>query len=214
MIRIAIIDDHEIFLKGVEKLLSNQGDICIVNSWMSGISFLADLDKLKLDLILLDLQLPDIEAEELIKRIREIDNVTPVLYLTMMRGSRTLKKLQKYNIQGYILKNAPLELLYETILSVGEGNQYFQPEVFGKKEDVENNTVTTPKNRLSELLSPREYEILQLICEEHSSAAIGDKLFLSTGTVDTHRRNILVKLGVTNTVGLVKFAIQNGVLET
>jgi DNA-binding CsgD family transcriptional regulator len=62
-------------------------------------------------------------------------------------------------------------------------------------------------------LSPREYEILQLICRELSSAEIGEKLFLSTGTVDTHRRNILVKLGVNNTVGLVKFAIQNGLLN-
>ncbi len=211
--RIAIVDDHEIFLKGLEKLLRSLDDMQIAASYTRGLPLLHDLPLLHIDLLLLDIQLPDIEPEELISRIREINPGLPVLYLTMYRGTRLLHKLEKHGIQGYILKDAAIEELKKAILTVASGKVYFSSEIVSEGKSIERNTVTTPDNKLKELLSPREYEIVKLVCKEYSSAEIGEKLFLSTGTVDTHRRNILVKLGVSNTVGLVKFALQNGILD-
>jgi DNA-binding NarL/FixJ family response regulator len=156
---------------------------------------------------------PVVCPDELISRIREINPGLPVLYLTMYRGTRLLHKLEKHGIQGYILKDAAIEELKKAILTVASGKVYFSSEIVSEGKSIERNTVTTPDNKLKELLSPREYEIVKLVCKEYSSAEIGEKLFLSTGTVDTHRRNILVKLGVSNTVGLVKFALQNGILD-
>ncbi len=213
MIKIALVDDHEIFLKGLHKLLSESPEWVIVGTFSNGKSFLNALPSLEMDLLVLDIQLPDIEPENFIRTIRNLHPKVAVLYLTMMRGTRLLHRLEKYDIQGYVLKDAPVEELRHAIRTVASGGVYFGESITDIDKITAVNTTTTPANKLSGLLSPRECEILQLICQELSSAEIGEKLFLSTGTVDTHRRNILVKLGVNNTVGLVKFAIQNGLLN-
>ncbi|MCR9063910.1 MAG: response regulator transcription factor [Cytophagales bacterium] len=213
MIKIAIVDDHEIFLKGLEKLLRTEKDIKIMATYSDGQSLLRALPALSLDILLLDVQLPDIEAEDLLKQIRHLKPQLPILYLTMIRGSRTMKKLKKHAIQGYILKDAAIEELQAGIRSVADGIPYYSQDISLEDVNQETNTVTTPSNKLLSLLSPREFEILKLVCLEYSSAEIGEKLFLSTGTVDTHRRNILVKIGASNTVGMVKFALQNGILD-
>jgi two-component system, NarL family, response regulator NreC len=213
MIKLAILDDHEIFLRGLEKLLKVNSDIETTATFLDGSSLLQTLPTLDLDILILDIQIPDFEPENLLKKIRLIKSDLPILYLTMFRGSRLLRKLEKQQVQGYILKDAAIEELINAIKLVASGDRYFSSEVFDINDIPERNTVTTPTNKLVELLSPREYEILTLVCQEYSSPEIGEKLFLSTGTVDTHRRNILVKLGVNNTVGMVKFALQNGILD-
>lgn len=213
MYKLAIIDDHEIFLKGLEKLLAASSDLEVAASFGDGQSLLNQLPELDIDVLLLDIQLPDFHPEELLIEIRKLRPEIPILYLTMFRGTRILRKLEKHQIQGYILKDAAIEELKQAIELVAGGEHYFSPEVYLDESGPGVNTVTTPGNKLAELLSPREYEILKLVCQEYSSAEIGERLFLSTGTVDTHRRNILVKLGVNNTVGMVKFALQNGILD-
>jgi len=131
----------------------------------------------------------------------------------MMRGYRLLHRLEKHNIQGYVLKDTPVEELLAAIKAVSLGKKYFGDSITEPDRKLVGNTVTMPVNKIVGMLSSREHEVLTLVCQELSSAEIGEKLFLSTGTVDTHRRNILVKLGVNNTVGLVKFALQNGLLD-
>lgn len=212
-IRIVLLDDHEIFLKGLEKLLSNLPELYLVEVFSEGKKLLANLQNLQVDLLILDLQLPDISAEDLLLDIRKIKPQTPILYLTMMRGTRIRHRIEKMGANGYILKDASVERLLQAIRMVAAGEEYFYEDDEGADIDDEKNTVTFPKNRVHEMLSKREIEILKLVCAEYSSSEIGEKLFLSTGTVDTHRRNILVKLGVNNTVGLVKFAIQNSLLD-
>jgi two-component system, NarL family, response regulator NreC len=210
-IRVVLLDDHEIFLKGLEKLLGQQPILRLEASFSTGKMLIETLPQLQADVLLLDLQVPDITAEELLAQIKKIYPKVPVLYLTMMRGSRIMHRIEKLGASGYILKDASVAQLLTAIKCVAAGNTYFLEE--SPPKDEERNTVTQPSLRVVELLSKREIEILNLVCQEYSSAEIGEKLFLSTGTVDTHRRNILVKLGVNNTVGLVKFAIQNGLLN-
>ena len=135
-----------------------------------------------------------------------------MLYLTMYRGTRLLHKLEKHGIQGYILKDAAIEELKKAILTVASGKVYFSSEIVSEGKSIERNTVTTPDNKLKELLSPREYEIVKLVCKEYSNVQIAEKLFISVSTVETHRKNVISKLGVNNTVGLVKFAIKNNLL--
>ena len=185
----------------------------VMAAFNDGLSLLNRLPELDIDILLLDIQLPDYQPEELLIEIRKLRPEIPVLYLTMFRGTRILRKLEKHKTQGYILKDAAIDELKQAIELVAGGEHYFSPEVYLDESGPGANTVTTPGNKLTELLSPREFEILKLVCQEYSSAEIGERLFLSTGTVDTHRRNILVKLGVNNTVGMVKFAMQNGILD-
>jgi DNA-binding NarL/FixJ family response regulator len=162
----------------------------------------------------LDVHLPDIEEEELIQKIRAIKPALKILYLTIMRGTRYIHKLLKYDIQGYLLKNTNIAELTKAIESVGEGKKYFSKEIniLDTSQDFRN-TVTIEDKKVDEILSKREIEVLTLICKEYSNSEIAKKLFLSVSTVETHRKNLIAKLGVNNTVGLVKFALKNKLIE-
>ncbi len=214
MIKVFVTDDHELYLEGLCLLLKKQEGIDVVGSCLNAVDLLKDLSTLQIDILLLDVHLPDMEEEELLKKIRQIKPDLKVLYLTMMRGTRYIHKLMKYGLQGYLLKNAGIEELKSAIQTVAAGGTYYSKEI--NIMDVNNdfrNTITIDDKQVDEILSKREIEILKLICKEYSNAEIADKLFLSISTVETHRKNLISKLGVNNTVGLVKFAIKNKLID-
>lgn len=215
MISIFITEDHELYLKGLSLLLSESGEFFICGTSGSGRKTLEALEPLKPDVLLLDINLPDMDAEELLKNIRKNFPALPVIYHTMLRGTRYMHRLMQHGIQGYILKSATTEELITAIKTVAAGNTYFSKEidVTDGTEDAYKKTVTVPESKIHAILSKREMEILQMICKEYSSAEIAAKFFLSVSTVDTHRKNIIEKLGVNNTVGLVKFAMKYGLIN-
>lgn len=214
MIKVFVTDDHELYLEGLCLLLKKQEGIEVVGSCLNAGDLLKNLSSLQIEILLLDVHLPDMEEEELLKKIRQIKPDMKVLYLTMMRGTRYIHKLMKYGLQGYLLKNAGIEELKLAIQTVATGGTYYSKEI--NIMDVNNdfrNTITIDDKQVDEILSKREIEILKLICKEYSNAEIADKLFLSISTVETHRKNLISKLGVNNTVGLVKFAIKNKLID-
>lgn len=214
MIKVFVTDDHELYLEGVCLLLNKQEGISVVGHCLSGKELLQRLPVADIDILLLDVHLPDMEEEELIISIRQIKPDIKILYLTMMRGTRYIHKLIKYGVQGYLLKNAGIEELKNALLTIGNGGQYFSKEVNITDADTDfRNTITIEDKQVNEILSKREIEILKLICKEFSNAEIAEKLFLSISTVETHRKNLIAKLGVNNTVGLVKFAIKNNIID-
>jgi two-component system response regulator NreC len=212
MIKVFVTDDHELYLEGLCLLLKKQSGIQVTGSASSGKELLEQLPKLDADILLLDVNLPDMEEEDLIKRIRQINTTVKILYLTMMRGTRYIHKLMKYDIDGYLLKNATIDELKRSLEVVAAGGKYFSKEINIADSDFRN-TITIDDNQVSEILSRRELEILKLICKEYSNAQIAEKLFLSISTVETHRKNLISKLGVNNTVGLVKFALKNKLID-
>jgi DNA-binding NarL/FixJ family response regulator len=210
--KIFILDDHEIFLSGLVKLLEDTFDI--KGSFTHSEDLMMALSKDSVDVLVLDVQLPEISAEDLLQKIRAGFPTQKIIYLTLLRGTRMIQKLQKFGIQGYLLKNGPTEELLKGIKVVADGQTYFSKEIDSINNDDDlKNTLTFPDNKVDDILSPREVEILKLVCEEMSSSEIAAKLFLSVSTVDTHRKNILIKLGVSNTVGLVKYAIKHNLIS-
>ncbi|MCU0374334.1 MAG: response regulator transcription factor [Chitinophagaceae bacterium] len=210
---IGIVEDHELYLEGIKLLLLQQGHhICFAAN--SGKALLELLPVNTPQILLCDVNLPDTDPEDLLTAIRQLYPALPVVYLTLMRGSRYLKKLLRQDIQGYVLKNAPvaeLELALQTVLA---GGKYFSKDVgLLTESDEYRNTVTVEARQIGRILTEREMEILQLICREMSNQQIAQKLFLSVGTVDTHRKNIIQKLGVNNTVGLVRYALKTGLIN-
>lgn len=210
---IGIVEDHELYLEGIKLLLQKQGHQ-IVFAANSGNALLQILPTAQPDVLLCDVNLPDMPPEDLLAAIRQIYPDMLVIYLTLMRGSRLLKKLLKQDIQGYVLKNAPLEELELALQTVFSGGKYFSKDV-GSLTDSDDyrNTVIINEHKVNHILTEREREILQMICQEMSNQQIAQKLFLSVGTVDTHRKNIILKLGVNNTVGLVRYAFKNGLID-
>jgi DNA-binding NarL/FixJ family response regulator len=169
---------------------------------------------LQADVLLLDVYLPDLGEEEIIQQIRGIRPELRIIYLTLLRGTRYIHKLSKYKIQGYVLKNASLDELLTALQTVHGGGSFFSKDIhIGDRNEDFRNTVTIEDKQIDEILSKRELEVLRLICKEFSNAEIAEKLFLSVSTVETHRKNLIAKLGVNNTVGLVKFALRNNLID-
>jgi two-component system response regulator NreC len=214
MIRVFITDDHEIYLEGLSLLLGKQEGIEVVGTCTSGKALLGQVQGLQADILLLDVYLPDLGEEEILQQIRAARPDLRVIYLTLLRGTRYIHKLSKYNIQGYVLKNASLEELLRALRAVQGGGSYFSKDIhIGDRDEDFRNTITIEDKQIDEILSRRELEVLRLICKEFSNAEIADKLFLSVSTVETHRKNLIAKLGVNNTVGLVKFALRNNLID-
>ncbi len=214
MIRVFITDDHEIYLEGLSLLLSKQNGIEVIGTATTGKQLLDQVHDLKADILLLDVYLPDLGEEELLQQIRAARPDLRIIYLTLLRGTRYIHKLSKYNIQGYVLKNASLDELMQALKAVHDGGTFFSKDIhIGDRDEDFRNTITIEDKQIDEILSRRELEVLRLICKEYSNAEIAEKLFLSVSTVETHRKNLIAKLGVNNTVGLVKFALRNNLID-
>lgn len=210
-ISIVLVDDHPLHLEGLELLLQKESNFDIIQTFKNGNSFLAFANKNIFDILLLDLHLPDMDGIAIAEELQKIKHPAKIILLTMQRGGRYLQKAEKLSIKGYVLKSSEIENIKKAIHIVYEGGQVF--EDIGTKvsheEDLQLKSSVIIDDKPENLLSEREKEILVLVCQEYSSAQIADKLFISTGTVDSHRKNILIKLAVTNTVGLVKYAIKH-----
>ncbi|MBL7701802.1 MAG: response regulator transcription factor [Ferruginibacter sp.] len=213
-VQIFICDDHEMHLEGTSLLLKDKEGVQVTGMASTGSMLLQKLPGTACDILLLDVNLPDYKPEQLLPEIRKLAPALKIIYLTMMRGTRNVHKLISKNIQGYILKSAPVHELLGAIKTVATGGTYFSEEInILTEENDHRNTISLDDNKVNEILTKREVEILKLICSEFSNSEIAARLFISVGTVDTHRKNIMGKLGVNNTVGMVRFALKNNLLD-
>lgn len=214
MTRVFIVDDHEMYLEGLSLLLSKQPNLQVSGSCQLASQLLEKLPEISPDdILLLDVNLPDMEEDVLLKEVRKIRPEQKILYLTLMRGTRYVHRLSKFQIQGYILKNASVNELITALETVKAGGTYFSKEIDIMGAESFRNTLTIEDRKVDEILSKREIEVLRLVCREFSNAEIAQHLFLSISTIETHRKNLIAKLGVQNTVGLVKFALKNNLID-
>ncbi|WP_126970128.1 response regulator transcription factor [Gynurincola endophyticus] len=214
MIRIFITDDHELYSEGLSLLLNREVDFEVVGTANSADQLKAALSDFTIDILLIDVHMPGNDEEELLKHIRSQHPNLKIIYLSVMRGTRYIHRLAKYQIQGYILKDTKVTELSEAIRTVHNGGTYFTEDINILDKSLEfRGTISIEGKRIDDILSKREIEILTLICQEYSNAQIAEKLFLSVSTIETHRKNLIAKLGVSNTVGLVKFAIKNNLIS-
>ena len=206
-IRVLLVDDHKIVLDGVEALLSDlEGFNCVATA-DNGQKALDLLKVFEIDVILMDIDMPVMNGMEATKAVkRDYPNVK-VISLTQHSERGMVKQLLECGSDGYLLKNINRDELALAIRKVYEGQNYFSSEVTmslaGKA--VEKNASGSDVE-----ITEREIEILTLIAEGFSSKQIGEKLFISPRTVDTHRTNLMNKLDIHNIAGLIRFALKNG----
>jgi DNA-binding NarL/FixJ family response regulator len=215
-VRIYIVDDHKLFVQGVISLLSDETDLEITGYSLSALDFLAGVEKLDVDVYLMDINMPDITGIELTRKLKDIKPEARVLALTMYDDFEYVENMIKSGADGYILKTASLEELSLAIKTVARGIKFFGNEiqeiVFNKigGKGSANNPTSTSDDQAN--LTKREMEIISLIAKEYTTQEIAEKLFISTRTVETHRKNILSKTRVKSIIGLLKFAEQRGIL--
>jgi two-component system response regulator NreC len=214
-IRIALADDHPLYLEGLEMLLNSSGAAKVVATAADGLEAMKMIEENEFDILLLDLHIPNKDGMQIAEELSQKNVPFKIIMLTMQRGGRYIDRLKKWGVKGYVLKSVSLEVLSDVIQRVHKGEEYFPEEAMGydHEEDVRLKSSVITANSPEKQLTAREQEILILVCKEFSSKEIGEKLFISTGTVDTHRKNLLLKLGVSNTVGLVKYALKHNLLE-
>ncbi len=210
MIHVAITDDHPVVIRGLQDVLEPVSGFQVMWTANSAAETYAQLDQEVPDVLLLDVNLPDIQGTEVCRQITGKYPGLKVLGLSSFDQSSYVKKMLENGASGYLLKTVDGTELTKAIIKVSEGGQYLHRpiqerltrEVLGQED-----ATTIPK------LTRREKEVLTLILEECTTSEIAKRLFISQSTAETHRLNLIQKLGVRNTAGLVKIAIEHGLVE-
>ena len=208
MIKVAIADDHQMFIDGIKSIFQDNEEIEITVTANDGAELIGKLVDKPADIILVDADMPRMDGLEVTKKILEKNPEAKIIVLTMHNEKNYITSFVKSGASGYVLKNTSESELIQAIKSVFRGENFYSQKVAhvimkGLKNDSEN------KVQISE----RELDVLRLIAAEMTTKEIAEKLFISENTVETHRKNLIGKLGVRNAVGLVKYAIQEGLIE-
>jgi len=200
-IKLFIVDDHYMVIEGIHSLLQHEKNIEWMGHATNGASCLAFLKTNSPDVILMDINLPDISGIDLCKEVKEKYPGIYILGLSTFNQQSFIEKMLASGASGYILKNATREELVEGIETVAKGKEFlsFDAAIALRKPDIANNRP---------IITRREKEILELIADGMTNNEIAQKLFISSTTVDTHRKNLLAKFESKNIASLIKTAMQ------
>ncbi len=208
--KVAIVDDHELFRKGVALTLNSVNNISVVGEAANGKECLKLVEKKHPDIVLMDIKMPFMDGVETTKILMESFPDIKVIALTMFGDEIYLENMVGAGVFGFVLKNTNASNLKRAIQIIADGQPYYSEELlpfFTKKYLRKANTTEV------DTLSKREREVLQLIGQGLTNQEIGETLFISHKTVANHRANLMSKTGSKNTVTLLSFAIKNKLIE-
>ena len=201
--KVFIVDDHYMIVEGIRSLLQDVGNIEWMGHAMTAASCMAFLTLNRPDVILMDINLPDKSGIDLCKEVKDRYPGINIVGLSSHNQLSFIKKIMDFGASGYVLKNATQDELVRAIETVTQGEIYLSDEA---SATIENQNITkTP------IITRREKEVLLLISEGLTNHEIAEKLFVSTTTVDTHRKNLLAKFEAKNTASLIRLATQSNV---
>lgn len=209
-IRIIIADDHQLFRNGLKLLLDSFREFTVAGEAANGIELLELMSVTGADLILMDINMPEMDGIEATRRIMKGYPSVCVIALSMYGEEEYYYNMVDAGAKGFLLKDSDISEVREAIITVMKGGSYFSQELLY-------NVIQKFKTRETEIrqanLSKREKEILMKICEGLSNQEIADTLFISKRTVDKHRANLLNKTASKNTASLILFAIRNKLID-
>ncbi len=208
-INLTIADDHPVVLHGIQRMLQDAAHIRVFDICYNGGDLLLCLKKQQPDVLLIDIQMPGKNGDELAKIINEEYPRISILALTNMNQTFHVRNMLMSGALGYLLKSSDPHILLKAIETVYSGKQFIDPVM--KEMMLEESIVV--RNVDTPALTLREKEMLELIVNEYTSQEIAEKLCLSNRTIENYRLNLQFKLGVKNTAGLVRKAIQLGLVE-
>lgn len=210
-IRLLLVDDHQIIIDGLQSLFTNVEGIRVVSFANSGRRAIDMLEVLDVDVILMDIDMPNMNGLDAATLIKKKNSSIKIIMLSMHSEKAMIKDLINIGIDGYLLKNSSKDELINAIMKVSEGGQYFSSDVtLSLLQDEKTGTGNGLTKGIK--LTNREIEIIKLIAEGYTNKEIGEKLFISHRTVDTHRTNLMRKLEVNNVAGLISYAIKKGIV--
>ena len=214
MTNILIADDHAMFADGISSILDTEADINVIGKCLDGPSVLEFLKANKVDVLLLDVNLPGMSGIDVCKTVTAKHPEVKVIAISMFNEESFVTEILNNGAKGYVLKNTGRDELLKAINTVLTGKSYFSDDVTETIMKGLMNQRTGSKKTKKELpkISRREKEVLDLIVKEHTTQEIANKLFISLKTVESHRSNLLAKMNARNTAGLVRITMENNLL--
>lgn len=208
-IKIVIADDHAMFRDGIKAMIELEPSMEVIGEADNEIAILEVCQSKMPDVVLMDISMGNTDGIVVTQKLKKLMPELKVLAVSMHNESQYIKSMLDHGANGYILKTTGRNEMLSAIQAVNSGATFLSSDVSLNLLKGLNQTQTPELIKLT----PREIEVLKMIANEHSNQEIADTLFISSRTVDTHRRNLLEKLALKNNAGLVRYAIQNGYVE-
>lgn len=211
-IKILLADDHDLLLESLSLLLSQIEQVTVVGAVSDGKQALHFLEQNEVDIILADLNMPILNGLGLANEIRRHHSKVRIILLTMVEEAAQIREAIQIGVDGYLLKKSNRAEVEKAIRAVAEGQPYFSAAITRQLAQLPNENSTTGRLEAGQIeaLTAREREVLVLIIQDLTNQQIAEQLFISPLTVETHRRNIFRKLDVSSALGLMRYAIRNG----
>lgn len=216
-IKIHLTDDHQIIIDGLLAVLKLEEDFEVVGFSLNGEGIYDRIVDNNADVLIMDINMPDRDGIDILKEFQQRGFPCKVIILSSYDDIKLIKEVLKIGVNGYLSKKCAGENITDAIRAVSKGDQYFSESIKNKllnsfsgiepSADEVEEQAPIPNG-----ITKREMQILQLIAQEYSTKEIGQELTLSTNTVDTHRKKLMRKLQVKNSIGLVKYAIKNNLV--
>ncbi len=205
MIRVLIVDDHPMITEGIKAILESYDDLDVVGTLSNGQQVIEQVNRFTPDVILMDLNMPQMGGLSAMEILLEKTPGLRILILSMHDTPEYISAAMDAGARGYVLKDVPTEEIHTAISTVMQGGTYL---CTGASTSIEN---TTSDGR--DPLTAREQTILLQLAQGKSNKEVANELDISVYTVETHRKNIKRKLGITSTAGLTRYALEHGVLQ-
>ncbi|GAB5416938.1 MAG: response regulator transcription factor [Crocinitomicaceae bacterium] len=214
LIKVGLADDHELMRAGLAQILEASGSVKVIFEASNGAELLEELKTKKVDVVLLDLEMPVMGGQDALPKVVANHPETKVLILSMHDSNSFIVKMMELGASGYLLKDMPPSEVAKAVQTVVNDGLYFNAKVSrallaglpGSQIEIEST------GQVRETLSQRELEVLRLICQEYTTTEIAESLFLSPKTIEGYRKNLLEKTGVKNMAGLAIFAVRNNLI--
>lgn len=212
-IKILLADDHKIVRDGIKLMLEPQAGIDVVAEAEDGSDVMSLLEEHVVDLVVMDINMPEKDGVTTTREVKEKYPDLKVLALTMSNDDLHIRQMIQAGASGYVMKSAGRNELKEAIHTIMDGRHYFSDEATQSimMDLVKGKGKSSSPDPIH--ITERELEILELIVKEFTNQEIAEKLYISSRTVDAHRRNLLQKTGARNTAGLVKYAFQHNLIS-
>lgn len=213
-VRIMLADDHTIVRQGLARLLEEHNNLKVVGQAVNGQDAIEKAEKLRPDVIIMDIAMPRMNGIEAAKRIRKLLPETKIVILSMYSHEHYIHELLECGVSGYLLKDSGGQDIIKAIRAALKNETFLSPSISKKVVDSYlSPTKNSSKAELYKQLSNREREVFQLIAEGHSTREIADMLCVSISTIKSHKAKIMEKLGIKSSIKLVHFAIQLGLVD-
>lgn len=212
-IKVFIVDDHRMFRDGLKFILMQNKQIEIVAEASDGKEFLEKMEDVFPDIVLMDISMPGMDGVEASKQAMKLYPKLKIIVLSMFCEGEYYYKMINNGVKGFVLKESGANELFESIMSVYNGGNYFSKTLIQSVIENINSGKISTKTQNEVVLTKRESQVLQLICDGLTNTEIADKLFISVRTIEGHKAKLIHKTGAINTLGMIVYAIKNKLIN-